>query len=350
MRSTIWFNSTSRSKVKDFIDGMESNGGTNYYAAFQRAFAMADISYDTGYHSKCQTVFVFLTDGAMGIGTQDPKEMITARRGQQGANADFYRKEFFLVIGLGNDVVSMESGDGDVAPGKYLLDLSCATGGIFRTVEDGSGLQHEAKLVDALMSFSQYFQVTNSIFRRTTVAFSEVYEGTNFKMAMTTASVPAYDKSDPNRWKIIGVVGIDVTTCDLEKQLFDANPSIQEAPSYPSESKIPGCMCAPTFTYLKNGQTYSSCTVDSWPVPWCGTVDCGIKGEGVTDTGYWADCKPWGVRASLEEELLKSGEECPAKLITQCQIQVGPKAISSPSPCRLATGVCVLGAVCCALT
>jgi len=211
-------------------------------------------------------------------------------------------------------------------------DLSCATGGIFRTVEDGSGLQHEAKLVDALMSFSQYFQVTNSVFRRTTVAFSEVYEGTNFKMAMTTASVPTYDKSDPNRWKIIGVVGIDVTTCDLEKQLFDANPSIQEAPSYPSESKIPGCMCAPTFTYLKNGQTYSSCTVDSWPVPWCGTVDCGIKGEGVTDTGYWADCKPWGVRASLEEELLKSGEECPAKLITQCQIQaLRPEGLTCPN-------------------
>jgi len=31
-------------------------------------------------------------------------------------------------------------------------------------------------------------------------------------------------------WKIIGVVGIDVTTCDLEKKLFDANPLIQQAP------------------------------------------------------------------------------------------------------------------------
>jgi hypothetical protein len=102
--------------------------------------------------------------------------------------------------------------------------------------------------------------------------------------------------------------------------------------SYPSDSKIPGCKCADKFTYLKNGKTYTSCTVDSWPVPWCGTVNCGIKGEDVTDTGYWADCQPWGVRASLEEELLKSGEECPAKLIDQCQIQaLRPAELTCPS-------------------
>jgi len=199
-------------------------------------------------------------------------------------------------------------------------------------VEDGSGPAHKAKLVEALMTFSRYFQATNSMFERTTVSFSEVYEGTNFKMAMTTASAPVYDKTDPERWKIIGVVGIDVTTCDLEKKLFEANPNIQQAPSYPSESKIPGCMCAEEYTYLKTGNTYKSCTVDSWPVPWCATRGCGIKGEEVTDTGFWADCKPWGVRASLEAELLKSGEECPAKLINQCQIQaLRPTELTCPS-------------------
>jgi hypothetical protein len=56
----------------------------------------------------------------------------------------------------------------DIAPGRYLLDLACAAGGIYTPVGDGSGAQHEAKLVDALMTFSRYFQVTNSVFKRTT--------------------------------------------------------------------------------------------------------------------------------------------------------------------------------------
>jgi hypothetical protein len=29
-----------------------------------------------------------------------------------------------------------------------------------------------------------------------------------------------------------------------------------------------------------------------------------------THTGFWADCKPFGVRAELEKLLLQSGEEC----------------------------------------
>ena len=49
-----------------------------------------------------------------------------------------------------------------------------------------------------------YMQVTNSIFKRDVVSFSEIYEGTNFKMDMTTASVSVYDKSDPDRWKMLG--------------------------------------------------------------------------------------------------------------------------------------------------
>ena len=54
-------------------------------------------------------------------------------------------------------------------------------------------------------------QVTNSIYKRETVTYSEIYEGTNFKMDMTTASVPVYDKTDPNRWKMWVVVVLVLT-------------------------------------------------------------------------------------------------------------------------------------------
>ena len=55
-------------------------------------------------------------------------------------------------------------------------------------------------------------QVTNSIYKRETVTYSEIYEGTNFRMDMTTASVPVYDKTDPNRWKmwVVAVVVVIV--------------------------------------------------------------------------------------------------------------------------------------------
>ena len=52
-----------RDKMMTFINQLEANGGTKYKGAFERAFEVADTSYRANYHSNCQTVFVFLTDG-----------------------------------------------------------------------------------------------------------------------------------------------------------------------------------------------------------------------------------------------------------------------------------------------
>ena len=52
-----------RNQIKVFIDRLEAGGGTNYEAAFRRAFRMADTSYAQRYDSGCQTVYVFLSDG-----------------------------------------------------------------------------------------------------------------------------------------------------------------------------------------------------------------------------------------------------------------------------------------------
>ena len=116
-----------------------------------------------------------------------------------------------------------------------------------------------------------------------------------------------------------GVMGIDVTTCDLEFKLYEANPDIQKQPEWPEETKVANCKCAEKFVY--DGDEYFGCTMADWPVPWCGTVGCGIQAATVTDTGWWADCKPYGVRAELETLLKQSGEECGKNLITECQIE-----------------------------
>jgi len=56
----------------------------------------------------------------------------------------------------------------------------------------------------------------------------------------------------------------------------------------------------------------TAAAAQDWPVPWCATENCGIPtNPDSISTGFWADCKPFGVRAVVEEQLRKSGEECP---------------------------------------
>ena len=65
-----------REVMKKFVDELPADGTTSYGKAFQRAFEVVDNSYRQNYHTNCQTVFVFLTDGA-NTG-QDPASIIQA--------------------------------------------------------------------------------------------------------------------------------------------------------------------------------------------------------------------------------------------------------------------------------
>lgn len=90
------------------------------------------------------------------------------------------------------------------------------------------------------------------------------------------------------------------------------------------QTKFPDCKCAKEFTY-KNAkgvvEKYSdTCTTSDWANPWCATVNCGLKSTSVS-TGFWADCKPYGTRAELENEFVKSGEECISKAMDACEIE-----------------------------
>ena len=52
-----------------------------------------------------------------------------------------------------------------------------------------------------------------------------------------------------DRWKFMGVVGIDLVTCGIEKAIFEKNPGINDPPAWPEETKFKGCMCADTYSY-----------------------------------------------------------------------------------------------------
>ncbi|MGB1593928.1 MAG: vWA domain-containing protein, partial [Promethearchaeia archaeon] len=135
-----------RGEMKNFIDGLEAKGSTNYEAAFKRAFEIVDTGYASKYETGCQTVFVFLTDGKMALGA-DPTSMITTRKAQ------VKRNEMYLIIGLGSDVENDET----------LKNLACAAGGIFESVSDPASnndvdvRKAESALSDALAGFSRYF-------------------------------------------------------------------------------------------------------------------------------------------------------------------------------------------------
>lgn len=232
-----------REQVKAFINNLQEGGLTNYGDAFERAFKMADTSYKQNYDSGCQTVYVFLTDGVCTAPTQpcnfeglvQNRKFKASVSGYGDNTAAVKRKEMFVIIGLGSDVAPTSEA------GKALKKLACITGGIFESVPDvavvGNAYENEfkteAEVVKALSAFSRYFQTTNAIQKRDVISYTEIYEGATFPMELTTASQPVYDKSDPNRWKFMGVVGIDVVTCELEKLIYSKNPTINDSPAWP---------------------------------------------------------------------------------------------------------------------
>ena len=87
----------------------------------------------------------------------------------------------------------------------------------------------------------------------------------------------------------------------------------------PEDTVIDGCKCADVWSY--KGRDYTGCLEDEdWPFPWCGTSGCGLKLDSVS-TGTWSDCKPFGVKATLESLFLKSGEECKMDRISNDAIE-----------------------------
>jgi len=307
-----------RDKLKTLVDGLNADGGTNYEAGLRKAFEIADTSYTANYDSGFQTAYVFLTDGKQ---TQGSADWLNIIKGRNVAS----RAETFIVIAFGDNLEKAEN----KADKDKLQAMACEGKGIFQSVgdklaDDNAGEKSEFELVQALSLFSQYFTTKNTLKQRDRITYSEIYplswDGVTPGMEITTASVPVYDKSNSARWAFLGVLAVDVTVCDIEKKLFETNPDIQNIPSLPEATKFDKCTCALTYTF--DDRTYSGgiCTTDSWPVAWCMTVNCGIADASMS-TGFWADCKPFGVRAVLEGLLLKSGEEGWTSDMDSCELE-----------------------------
>ena len=98
------------------------------------------------------------------------------------------------------------------------------------------------------MSWEEMLQALRAIVRAVTIPVTADIEG-----GYGTSS--SADIAETVRAVIdAGVVGIDITTCNLEKAIFEKNPTIQEPPPWPEDTVFPGCKCAETYSY--DGNTY----------------------------------------------------------------------------------------------
>ena len=296
-----------REELERHVIDLEADGGTNFNAAFSRAFEVVDHSSRYEYVSGCQTAFIFLTDGQ----ATTPVDLIQARLSQQqaadqvallrGVPVQRERKEYFFVIGMGDNVDDVE-----------LNKLACLTKGSYNHVPDND----QDALEDALFAFRKLFSGHRETIKDEGVSWSERYVSMPNIFGWTaTASVPIYDKTDPDAWRLVGVAAADSAVCSMEATLEAAyvRPVVQTTKR--------GCTCEPNWSYagveygVRSPLSEGSCASVDWPVPWCAVnpISCpqAVCNVESISTTCWDDCSPYSPLTQMDDILYRrSDKQC----------------------------------------
>jgi len=112
-----------RKRMKDYISGLSSFGGTNMAAGLRQAFEIAERSWKSGKSSKCAgaQMILFLTDG-QNSGSEDPLAII---------------KQLNRELNLRVFTYSLGSGSGGESA-KLLKDMACQNQGVWQSIPDFS--------------------------------------------------------------------------------------------------------------------------------------------------------------------------------------------------------------------
>jgi len=280
-----------RTRLKSYIGGLSSGGGTNFEAGFAAAFALIDSSRAKKYAASCHTTYMFLTDG---IAT-NPKDMIRARQATDAGKDEHY---FTVAFGTGTDY-------------DMLRGMSCDIGAVFTPVPDGD----EAALQRAMISYYKFYALQKTLSKVEGFTWTEPYTSVpDIWGPLTSVSAPVYDKTrEP--WHMMGVASADATVCNLELKA-------PETPAPATLTTVTGCTCkSGAWTY--KGVSYSGCSDVDWPVPWCATgPGCGVCDSTITSTGCWDDCQATGQAAALESELLRRATSwCESSDLPACAVE-----------------------------
>lgn len=205
--SLIRATTENKERLVEAINGLEANGGTNFYDAFELAYSSLEKSIPNDKTTLCNAAILFLTDGGITRGPgRDEVINLVNERTRQFAKNDFGRKALVFTYSLG------DSADHDV-----MKTIACNTNGIWTPVDDDYNLSGD--LVTAMSSYYKLFALGLGEGRNEDfVAWVEPYEFATTGNVGTTVSTPLYDYSvSPPLF--LGVVAIDMYMSALEEVL-----------------------------------------------------------------------------------------------------------------------------------
>lgn len=182
-------------KLSSQVTNINPFGGTNFEAAFRKAF---EVLASTGeYSANCHTAILFLTDGIPTRGSIQSESGLTSLVQDLNTNPDGSLKVTVFTYTLG-------SGASSAIPSA----VACGNNGIYAHVDDGGNLRGQ---------MSQYYDYYSTLRRAgdESVVWVEPYTDASGAGLLVTASKAVYDtNSSPSR--LIGVVAVDILISDLK--------------------------------------------------------------------------------------------------------------------------------------
>ena len=183
-------------QLSPLIMSIDPYGGTNFEAAFRKAFEVLGATGE--YSANCHTAILFLTDGTPTSGSIQSESGLNSLVQGLNTNPDGSLKTTMFTYTLG-------SGASTTIP----LAIACGNRGIYAHVDDGGNLRGQ---------MSQYYDYYATLRRAGDegVVWVEPYIDASGAGMLVTASKAVYDsQSSPSR--LIGVVAVDILVSDLEE-------------------------------------------------------------------------------------------------------------------------------------
>ena len=183
-------------------------GGTNFEAAFTKAFDILDLNSDGENFTNCSTALLFLTDGFPNHGSTSQSHLTDlVRERNHDHNAIIFTYTF-----------------GSTSGAALARGIACETGGVYTQINENDSLR------DQLSLYYDYF----ALLRHTDnvqVAWVEPYIDAVGAGLLVTASKAIYDEEAmPPR--LVGVVGVDILVSDLIEAFEESGMDYQDVISF----------------------------------------------------------------------------------------------------------------------
>ena len=205
------------SKLSQAVGEVSGNpaGGTNFEAAFMKAFDILDLNSGGPNSANCSTALLFLTDGFPNKGSTSQDILINLVHQRNSVHDAII---FTYTLGGSNSGAALARG------------IACETSGVYTQINDGTQLREQLSL------YYDYFALlrqTNNV----RVSWVEPYVDAVGAGLLVTASKAIYDSQDTPP-KLIGVVGVDVLVSDLRRVFEEIGLEYQDVINFLASQNV----------------------------------------------------------------------------------------------------------------